>query len=155
MVRLGTGMREAVLTMTAKTFGCVGIVDGDGNLAGIITDGDLRRHIDDDLFAHKVDDVMTKAPKAIGPQALAAEALGRMKASKVTALFVVADGMGGHAGGENQPARGASTSPSTSPASPTSSNSWPMGRRHRLRRVQGSRAPSVVRRSPRPRPAAG
>jgi arabinose-5-phosphate isomerase len=92
VVQLGTGMREAVLTMTAKTFGCVGIVDGDGNLAGIITDGDLRRHIDDDLFAHKVDDVMTRAPKAIRPQALAAEALGRMKASKVTALFVVADG---------------------------------------------------------------
>ncbi len=92
LVRLGTGMRDAVLTMTAKTFGCVGIADGDGKLVGIITDGDLRRHIDGDLFAHSVDDVMTRAPKAIRPQALAAEALGRMKASKVTALFVVADG---------------------------------------------------------------
>ena len=92
LVPLGTGMRDAVLTMTAKTFGCVGIADGDGKLVGIITDGDLRRHIDDDLFAHSVDDVMTRAPKAIRPQALAAEALGRMKASKVTALFVVADG---------------------------------------------------------------
>jgi arabinose-5-phosphate isomerase len=92
LVALGTGMREAVLTMTAKTFGCVGIADEAGKLVGVITDGDLRRHIDGDLFAQKVDDVMTRAPKAIRPQALAAEALGRMKASKVTALFVVADG---------------------------------------------------------------
>jgi arabinose-5-phosphate isomerase len=92
LVPLGTGMRDAVLTMTAKTFGCVGIADDDGRLVGIITDGDLRRHIDGDLFAQTVDDVMTRSPKAIRPQALAAEALGRMRASKVTALFVVADG---------------------------------------------------------------
>ena len=92
LVAPGTGMREAVLVMTAKTFGCVGIADGDGRLVGIITDGDLRRHIDGDLFAQTVDQVMTRAPKTIRPQALAAEALGRMKAGKVTALFVVADG---------------------------------------------------------------
>ena len=92
LVALGTSMREAVLTMTAKTFGCVGIVDAAGRLGGIITDGDLRRHIDGDLFAHKVDDVMTRSPKSIRPQALAAEALGQMRANKVTALFVVADG---------------------------------------------------------------
>jgi arabinose-5-phosphate isomerase len=52
----------------------------------------LRRHIDGDLFAQAVDQVMTRAPKTIRPNALAAEALGRMKASKVTALFVVAEG---------------------------------------------------------------
>lgn len=92
LVGLGTGMREAILTMTAKTFGCVGIADRDGKLVGVITDGDLRRHIDGDLFAQNVDEVMTRAPKAIRPQALAAEALGRMKAGKVTALFVVAEG---------------------------------------------------------------
>ncbi|HEX2113352.1 MAG TPA: KpsF/GutQ family sugar-phosphate isomerase [Alphaproteobacteria bacterium] len=92
LVPLGTGMREAVLVMTAKTFGCVGIADAAGKLVGIITDGDLRRHIDGDLFAQKVEDVMTHAPKTIRPQALAAEALGRMKANKVTALFVVAEG---------------------------------------------------------------
>jgi arabinose-5-phosphate isomerase len=92
LVRLGTGMRDAILTMTAKTFGCVGIVDEHHNLVGIITDGDLRRHIDGNLFGQIVDEVMTRSPKAIRPQALAAEALGRMRASKVTALFVVADG---------------------------------------------------------------
>ena len=92
LVAPGTGMRDAVLVMTAKTFGCVGIADGDGKLVGVITDGDLRRHIDGDLFAQTVDQVMTRAPKTIRPNALAAEALGRMKASKVTALFVVAEG---------------------------------------------------------------
>ena len=92
LVAPGTGMRDAVLVMTAKTFGCVGIADGDGKLVGVITDGDLRRHIDGDLFSQTVDDVMTRAPKTIRPNALAAEALGRMKASKVTALFVVAEG---------------------------------------------------------------
>lgn len=88
----GSGMREALLVMTAKTFGCVGIVDGAGRLIGVITDGDLRRHIDDDLFNRRVDDVMTRAPKTIRPNALAAEALGQMNAKKVTALFVIEDG---------------------------------------------------------------
>jgi arabinose-5-phosphate isomerase len=85
-------MRDAVLTMTAKTFGCVGIADETGKLIGVITDGDLRRHIDGDLFAQTVNNVMTRSPKTIRPQALAAEALGRMKSSKVTALFAVSDG---------------------------------------------------------------
>ena len=92
LVPPGTGMRDAVLMMTAKTFGCVGIADENGKLVGVITDGDLRRHIDGDLFAQTVNNVMTRSPKTIRPQALAAEALGRMKASKVTALFVVSDG---------------------------------------------------------------
>jgi arabinose-5-phosphate isomerase len=92
LVPLGTGMRDAILVMTAKTFGCVGIADRAGKLTGVITDGDLRRHIDGDLFAQTVDQVMTRAPKTIRPNALAAEALGRMKATKVTALFVVAEG---------------------------------------------------------------
>jgi arabinose-5-phosphate isomerase len=92
LVVLGTGMREAVLVMTAKTFGCVGIADADGKLVGVITDGDLRRHIDDDLFKQTVEKVMTRTPKTIRPNALAAEALGQMRASKVTALFVIEDG---------------------------------------------------------------
>lgn len=92
LVPPGTGMREAVLVMTAKTFGCVGVADENGRLIGVITDGDLRRHIDGDLFAQTVNNVMTRSPKTIRPQALAAEALGRMKAAKVTALFVVSEG---------------------------------------------------------------
>jgi arabinose-5-phosphate isomerase len=92
LLRLGAAMREAILTMSAKGFGCVGIVDGADKLVGIITDGDLRRHIDDDILARTVDEVMTRMPKTIRPQALAAEALGQMNANKITALFVTEDG---------------------------------------------------------------
>jgi arabinose-5-phosphate isomerase len=91
LLRLGTAMREAILTMSAKGFGCVGIVDAADTLVGIITDGDLRRHIDDDILARTVDEVMTRMPKTIRPQALAAEALGQMNANKITALFVTED----------------------------------------------------------------
>ncbi len=91
LVPTGTAMREALLVMSAKTWGTVGILDSAGKLIGIITDGDLRRHIDDNLFQRSVDDVMTRNPKTIRPNALAAEALGQMNAKKVTALFVVED----------------------------------------------------------------
>jgi arabinose-5-phosphate isomerase len=85
----GTPMRDALLVMTAKSFGCVGVVTPGGQLTGVITDGDLRRHIDDDLLARQVDQVMTLRPKTIQAEALAAEALGRMNRSKITSLFVV------------------------------------------------------------------
>lgn len=81
-------MSEALLVMTAKTFGCVGVVDAAGALIGIVTDGDLRRHMDPGLLDRCVADIMTPAPKTIRPEALAAEALGRMNAAKITNLFV-------------------------------------------------------------------
>ena len=81
-------MSEALLVMTAKTFGCVGVTDAAGALIGIVTDGDLRRHMDPGLLDRRVADVMTRAPKTIGTQALAAEALGRMNAANITSLFV-------------------------------------------------------------------
>jgi len=81
-------MADAVLAMSEKRFGCVGVVDGAGRLAGIVTDGDLRRHMGDDLLARRVGEVMTAAPKSIRPKALAAEALGFMNAAKITCLFV-------------------------------------------------------------------
>jgi arabinose-5-phosphate isomerase len=88
------GMNEVIITMTAKTFGCCGILDQSGKLCGIITDGDLRRHMGDATLLNKrAADIMTKNPKTIGPQALAAEALGRMNEKKVTSLFVIDDGM--------------------------------------------------------------
>jgi len=77
--------------MTAKSFGCVGVLDQGDHLAGIITDGDLRRHMGDGLIAKRVDDVMTSTPKTIRPQALVAEALGQMNAQAITCLFVVDD----------------------------------------------------------------
>ena len=84
-----TAMSEAILVMTAKSFGCVGVCDGDGRLIGVITDGDLRRHMGDDLFARSVREVMHPEPKTIGAAGLAAEALGEMNRFSITSLFVV------------------------------------------------------------------
>ena len=91
LVAAGTGMREAILEMSAKGFGCVGIADAEGRLAGIITDGDLRRHIDTDLLAMRVDDVMTRQPKTIAPDTLAATAVQLINSSAITTLMVVED----------------------------------------------------------------
>ncbi|MGZ3272907.1 MAG: KpsF/GutQ family sugar-phosphate isomerase [Caulobacteraceae bacterium] len=83
-------MREALLTMTEKRFGAVGVVGADGVLAGIITDGDIRRHIDG-LFERSAGEVMTPGPKTAPPSMLAAEALKRMTETppSTTVLFVV------------------------------------------------------------------
>ncbi|MEQ8965753.1 MAG: KpsF/GutQ family sugar-phosphate isomerase [Azospirillaceae bacterium] len=86
-----TRMAEAILTMTAGRFGCVGIVGADGALAGIITDGDLRRHMADDLLGRSAAAVMTATPRTIRAGALAAEALGIMNDRAITSLFVVDD----------------------------------------------------------------
>ncbi|MGH7088315.1 MAG: KpsF/GutQ family sugar-phosphate isomerase, partial [Stellaceae bacterium] len=88
LVPAGTAMAEAILEMTQKTFGCVGVTV-DGKLFGIVTDGDLRRHMGDGLLGARVEDVMSRDPKSIRPQALAAEALGQMNAQSITALFVL------------------------------------------------------------------
>ncbi len=88
-------MSEVIIEMTEKSKGCVGIVDQAGRLMGIITDGDLRRHMKDGLLDRSAAEVMTAAPRTIGPHALASEALGRMtrgEPNKVTALFVVEKG---------------------------------------------------------------
>ena len=87
---LGTKMSDALVEMTSKGFGCVGIVDGRGLIAGIVTDGDLRRHIHmgPDLMAATVDEVMTRNPKTIGRDMLAGEALEMLNSSKITALIV-------------------------------------------------------------------
>jgi arabinose-5-phosphate isomerase len=82
-------MSEAILVMTAKSFGCVGVCDGAGRLIGVVTDGDLRRHMDDSLLLRTVAEVMHHNPKTISAQALAAEALGLMNRSAITSLFVV------------------------------------------------------------------
>ncbi len=84
-------MADAILVMTAKHFGCVGVTDAEGRLMGVITDGDLRRHMDQGLLEQSAEHVMTAAPVTIRPQALAAEALGLMNARSITNLFV-ADG---------------------------------------------------------------
>ena len=89
LVALGTAMADAILEMSAKSFGCVGVTDASGRLIGIVTDGDLRRHMGDDLLRTSVDRVMSRQPKTIRAQALAAEALGRMNQESITSLFAV------------------------------------------------------------------
>jgi arabinose-5-phosphate isomerase len=89
LVARNAKMSEAILVMTAKSFGCVGVCDDDGRLGGIITDGDLRRHMHDSLLAGSVDEVMNENPKTVGAATLAAEALGTMNRFAITALFVV------------------------------------------------------------------
>jgi arabinose-5-phosphate isomerase len=91
LVPRGTSMQDAILVMTAKSFGCVGVTDESGKLVGIVTDGDLRRHMGDDLFRSTVDGIMSMRPKTIRPQALVVEALGQMNAQAITSLFAVDD----------------------------------------------------------------
>jgi arabinose-5-phosphate isomerase len=85
-------MSEAIVVMTEKAFGCLGVVDGDGRLAGIITDGDLRRHMGAGLLGKSTGEIMTAAPKTVAPDLLASAALELANASCITALFVVKDG---------------------------------------------------------------
>ncbi|MGZ5866126.1 MAG: KpsF/GutQ family sugar-phosphate isomerase [Xanthobacteraceae bacterium] len=89
LVSTGTRMSEAIVVMTAKGFGSVGIVDGERRLIGIITDGDLRRHMRPTLLEQSVEDVMTKTPVTVRPDQLASEALEILNSSKKTVLFVV------------------------------------------------------------------
>lgn len=85
-------MAAALVTMTAKAFGCLGIVDKKGKVVGIVTDGDLRRHMDSGLVDKATKDIMTKNPKTVEPGMLASAALEMMNASRITALFVVEKG---------------------------------------------------------------
>ena len=83
-------MSEAIVEMSAKGFGCVAVTNGDGRLLGVITDGDLRRHImRDDLLRVPVGEVMTASPKTVRPGQLASEALELVNSLKITALIVV------------------------------------------------------------------
>ncbi|WP_428484646.1 KpsF/GutQ family sugar-phosphate isomerase [Rhodopila sp.] len=84
-------MSAALVLMTEKRFGCLGVTGADGVLLGIITDGDLRRAMGPDLLSRQVGDIMTLLPRTIGPDALAVEALHVMNAHErpVTTLFVV------------------------------------------------------------------
>jgi len=91
LVPAATPMSEAILVMTGKRLGCVGVVDTAGRLMGIVTDGDLRRRMRADLLSVAAAAVMTPDPKTIRAQALAAEALGLMNDRSITSLFVIED----------------------------------------------------------------
>lgn len=85
----GTGVMEAIAAMSSKRFGCVVVVDAEGRLAGIITDGDLRRRIGEDLPSRTVDQIMTRNPKTVAADELAATALQRIQSSSISALVAV------------------------------------------------------------------
>lgn len=94
LVQMDTPMSEVLIEISQKGFGVVGVADTGGRLAGIITDGDLRRHMDR-LLEHVAGEVMTRDPATIAPSALAEEAVATMNARKITCLFAVdPDGAG-------------------------------------------------------------
>ncbi|HEY8384570.1 MAG TPA: KpsF/GutQ family sugar-phosphate isomerase [Microvirga sp.] len=92
VVATGTRMDQAIEEINSKGFGCVLVVDAAGELAGIVTDGDLRRHLRPDLGSLTVDAVMSRRPRTIAPDALVATALEMQETAKVTALIVAENG---------------------------------------------------------------
>jgi arabinose-5-phosphate isomerase len=88
LIGLGTSMAEAIMAMTSKGFGCVGVVDDAGRLVGIVTDGDLRRHLAEDLLSQPVEAVMTRGPKTTRPELLLGRVIETLNVSSITALFV-------------------------------------------------------------------
>ncbi len=91
LVTPATNLAEAVLQMTRKRLGCVGVVGEDGRLVGIITDGDLRRHMAPDIFSRTAGEIMSRKPRTIEPRALAVEGVAAMNGppSPVNVLFVI------------------------------------------------------------------
>ncbi len=86
-----TGMEEAVATISQKRFGCVIVVDEEGRLAGIVTDGDLRRNLTQALNTLKVRDIMTADPAQVTPDTLASSAIAELNARAITSLVVCED----------------------------------------------------------------
>lgn len=91
LVRFGTPMSDVLIEITGKRFGCCGVLDDSGRLAGIVTDGDLRRHMSADLLTQPAEAVMTRSPLVVRPEDLASAALGLMNRRPVTVVFAVAE----------------------------------------------------------------
>ncbi|UXM95353.1 KpsF/GutQ family sugar-phosphate isomerase [Bartonella sp. HY329] len=89
LVKSGTPMPLAMQELAAKHFGCVAVIDDNGKLSGIVTEGDLARNCNRDLSQLKVDDVMTKSPKTVNPDAITASAMALLNEYKISALLVV------------------------------------------------------------------
>lgn len=88
---LGTPMGEALLVMTRHGVGCLGVTDVQGSLVGIITDGDVRRHLSPAIFERRVEHVMTRDPKLVRPDTLVASAMEMLNRNSITAVFIVED----------------------------------------------------------------
>jgi arabinose-5-phosphate isomerase len=88
LVPLGTSMTDAVMMLAQKRYGCVGVISGDGVLAGIVTDGDIARNLTRNLSELSVDEIMTRNPKTVKPTMLATAALGLLNQHNISALIV-------------------------------------------------------------------
>lgn len=93
LVNLGSHMAEILCTMTGKHLGSTGVVDDLGYLRGIITDGDLRRHLGSDFMNLTAGEIMTPSPVTLTPDTLAAQALGLMQKKSITTIFVMGNGV--------------------------------------------------------------
>jgi arabinose-5-phosphate isomerase len=91
LVRRGTSVPEAISTLSRKHFGCVGIMEDDGRLCGIVTEGDLARNLTRNLSELLVDDIMTRTPKTVKPNVLATAALAKLNQHSIGALIVIDD----------------------------------------------------------------
>jgi arabinose-5-phosphate isomerase len=92
LMRIGSTMAEALIVQSEKGFGCVIVVDDHNLVKGIITDGDLRRHMGADLLTRSVQDIMTAAPLTIKPSLLLSEALELVESRKLSTLIVATEG---------------------------------------------------------------
>ncbi len=92
LVSLGTSLADALLMMTRKCLGCVAVIDKEDKLVGIVTDGDLRRHMGPGLLEWTVEQIMSLRPVTIDKKSLAVEALALMNSKSVTVLLVLEDG---------------------------------------------------------------
>ncbi|MFO1243050.1 MAG: KpsF/GutQ family sugar-phosphate isomerase [Rickettsiales bacterium] len=92
LVKPDENMKHALVTITSKSFGCAAVVDSEGKLVGIITDGDLRRHMEENILTKDAASVMTRNPKTIHAEALAVEAVNVMNEKSITSLFVIEAG---------------------------------------------------------------
>lgn len=89
LVEEKTLMGDVLLEMSAKGFGCIGVTNHQGFLTGVITDGDLRRHMSSNLLTQKASEVMTPKPTVVMPDTLMAQALALLNQKSITSLFVV------------------------------------------------------------------
>jgi arabinose-5-phosphate isomerase len=91
LVNLGTGMPEAAMTLSQMRFGCVGVIDENGCLCGIVTDGDIARNLGTSLADMLVDEVMTRNPKTVKETTLATSAMAVLNRHNISALIVIDD----------------------------------------------------------------
>ncbi|MCR9070696.1 MAG: KpsF/GutQ family sugar-phosphate isomerase [Alphaproteobacteria bacterium] len=91
LVALDVSIKEAISAMMGRRYGCIGVVDNDQRLAGLVSDGDLRRNLNDDVFDQKVQNIMNPDPFTVGPDMNCLELIEVMNTKRITAVFVLDD----------------------------------------------------------------